>query len=261
MGWGNGNLGGGGASLNFKVVGGTTQPENPKENTIWVNTDTAISEWVFSATQPTNPVEGMVWFQTGASAAAAFNALKKNNLTVYPVACKQYVNDAWANKAAITFQGGTWISWINVLFKNGDQYSAITGGWAGYQELNVKVNIGNSLKMNGTGTNNNNTLASIYTQNPVDVTYAKTLKLDDGGVSAISGGGIKIGLSAIRPDSKANAQSVYSGNNIANAYYSRENSSLDISSVSGEYYVFVIVSLPGSASYTVAMETSEVKLL
>lgn len=30
--------GGGGASLNYKVVGGTTQPTSAKENTIWVNT-------------------------------------------------------------------------------------------------------------------------------------------------------------------------------------------------------------------------------
>ena len=29
---------GGGASLNYKVVGGTSAPANPKENTIWVNT-------------------------------------------------------------------------------------------------------------------------------------------------------------------------------------------------------------------------------
>ena len=44
---------GGGANLNFKVVGGTTAPSDPKENTIWVNTDTAIHAWDFSATEPT----------------------------------------------------------------------------------------------------------------------------------------------------------------------------------------------------------------
>ena len=46
------NASGGGAGLNFKVVGGTTQPSNPKENTIWVETDTKIAGWNFSATEP-----------------------------------------------------------------------------------------------------------------------------------------------------------------------------------------------------------------
>lgn len=43
---------GGGDNLNFKIVGGTAQPSNPKENTIWVNTSTAIHAWDFSATEP-----------------------------------------------------------------------------------------------------------------------------------------------------------------------------------------------------------------
>lgn len=52
MGWGTGNLGGGSGGLNLKVVGGTTEPTNPKENMIWVNTDTEITEWVFAAENP-----------------------------------------------------------------------------------------------------------------------------------------------------------------------------------------------------------------
>lgn len=44
--------GGTGAGLNFKVVGGTTQPSNPSENTIWVNTDKEITGWIFSAKNP-----------------------------------------------------------------------------------------------------------------------------------------------------------------------------------------------------------------
>lgn len=44
--------GGSAAGLNFKVVGGTTQPSNPSENTIWVNTDKEITGWIFSAKNP-----------------------------------------------------------------------------------------------------------------------------------------------------------------------------------------------------------------
>ena len=82
------NTGGGCTSLNFKVVG-NPQPSNPKEHTIWVDTDVPISSYVFSATEPEAPEEGMVWISIGTSSAVEFNALKKNALQVYPIAAKQ----------------------------------------------------------------------------------------------------------------------------------------------------------------------------
>lgn len=122
-------IGGGGANLNFKVVGGTTQPTSPKENTIWVNTDTKISEWVFSATQPSYPYEGMVWFGTGTSSGAEFNALKKNQIHVYPIYAKQYVSGSWVNKTAKTYKSGTWNEWSKTLLPASDILSRlVTGG-------------------------------------------------------------------------------------------------------------------------------------
>lgn len=102
---------GGGAPLNFKVVGGTTAPSNAKENTIWINTSTAITSYVFSATQPTNPVAGMVWIFTGTSSNGAFNVLKKNGIYIYPIYAKQYVSGKWVDKTAKCWQGGKWINW------------------------------------------------------------------------------------------------------------------------------------------------------
>lgn len=128
--------GGGGTSLNFKVVGGTTQPASPKENTIWVNTSTAIPSWAFSATEPGSPVAGMVWIATGASstAPAPFNALKKNTLEVYPQTVKQYVNGVWELREAKIYQSETWIQFSaedpgDVLYEPGDEHSVYTGGW------------------------------------------------------------------------------------------------------------------------------------
>ena len=45
-------FGSGGASLNYKIVGGITAPDNPKENTIWVKTDVNIGGHLFSAKNP-----------------------------------------------------------------------------------------------------------------------------------------------------------------------------------------------------------------
>lgn len=121
--------GGSGMPLNFKVVG-NPQPTNPKENTIWVNTDTKITSYVFSATQPSSPAAGMVWICVDEKSSVKFNALKRNGLEVYPLRAKQYVSSKWVDVTAKSYQGGKWVDWWNgELYKKGDEYTPVTGGW------------------------------------------------------------------------------------------------------------------------------------
>lgn len=122
------NASGGGDNLNFKVVGGTTRPSNPKENTIWVNTATEITGWIFHATQPAG-VEGRVWIATGTSSDSKFNALKKNGIVVYPLTVKQYVSGVWTYKDAFIYQSGAWMKLGLYLYNNGNDYTDKTGGW------------------------------------------------------------------------------------------------------------------------------------
>ena len=103
-----GNGGSGGASLNFKVVGGTTEPVSPSENTIWVNTDIEITSWAFSIDAPDSPTAGMVWVKTGFGSSTPFNALKKNEVQVCPFSTQQYLNGAWADKTAMIYINGVW---------------------------------------------------------------------------------------------------------------------------------------------------------
>ena len=110
-------FGGGGAGLNFKVVG-NPQPASPSENTIWVDTDEEITGWCFSATEPETPAEGMVWISTGVSSTVEFNALKKNGITVYPSSAKQYVDGAWVNKTAKSYQNAQWVDWLVRIVPN-----------------------------------------------------------------------------------------------------------------------------------------------
>lgn len=122
------NAGGGGGGLNFKVVGGTSAPSSPKENTLWVNTETEISGWVFSAEEPGEPAEGMVWFATGATSTVEFNALKKNGIQVYPISAKQYVG-AWVDKTAKSYQGGVWVEWTRYLLNRVPVIAWQTRAW------------------------------------------------------------------------------------------------------------------------------------
>ena len=105
-----------GMELNFEVVGGTTEPSNPTENMIWVNTDVQFSNWVFSSVEPLAPSEGLLWIVNGSSSSTEFNILKENCFFAYPKAAKQYINDEWQYVVAKIYQDGNWLSWDKYLF-------------------------------------------------------------------------------------------------------------------------------------------------
>lgn len=118
-------------SLSFEVVG-NPQPENPKANTIWVDTDVEITGWDFSAAEPANPAEGMVWFAVGTASSVAFNALKENSVMVYPLSAKQYSGGAWVSRTAKSRMDDQWVDWFvwnGQLYQNGNEFTNETGGW------------------------------------------------------------------------------------------------------------------------------------
>lgn len=168
------NVSGGGTALNFRVVGGTTAPANPAENCIWVNTDTPITSWIFSATEPSPAEAGMVWISTGTSSNIEFNALKKNGIQVYPLSAKQYVSGAWVAKTAKSYQGGAWRSLIRWLYNKGDECTDITGGWGN-----------NIMPGGGTVTKNTDSITISGTSNATGVDFS-TETIDLSGLSTIT---------------------------------------------------------------------------
>jgi hypothetical protein len=150
-----------GVELNFKVVGGTSKPSSPTANTIWVNTSTTITSYVFSANQPTG-ASGKVWVKVGASSSVAFNVLKSNTVNVYPVSVMQYVSGAWKNKEAQIYQSSAWVTFSReaVYIYNGSTSTGysfkcdtgmrqISSGYAGSADYVVK-NTSNIKVTNGT---------------------------------------------------------------------------------------------------------------
>ena len=222
--------GAGGANLNFKVIGGTATPANPKENTIWVNTSTAVTSWVFSVTEPEVPVSGMVWFFTGITSGASFNALKKNDIQVYPVSAKQYVSGAWVEKPAKIYQGGAWVKLLPDLFllsKDGT-HDGVTGGWY--------IPPGHELTKQSDGTylfrRNTPNYSQAYTNNKIDVSEYKTLI-----IKKVSSAGT---LSLWLEGEVARGDSTYAG---------AEEINIDISAVSGKYKVYMATNGNGNYGY------------
>lgn len=238
------NAGGGsGGGLNFKVVGGTSTPASPKENTIWVNTSTAITSWVFSATEPETPAAGMVWFATGTYSPVEFNALKKNNITVYPLSAKQYVSGAWVDKEAKSYLNGEWVAWWSgELFINGNQYEAFTGGW---EKANYNWNSNDTPDVGTLTIENTIYLSSsvgayckgVRISNKVDLTGWKTLKYI---TTQYNKGEASVVISATESydlDDVSAKGSFVVGEN-----------SLDITELTGEYYIGAYVRNGGSVT-------------
>lgn len=97
-----------GPSLNFNIVGGSSQPSNPTPNMIWVETETAINGYSFSIEEPTNPSNGLIWIATGSNTSHSFSVIKNNTIIVYPSSALQYINNNWEVKTAYIYQNSNW---------------------------------------------------------------------------------------------------------------------------------------------------------
>lgn len=222
------NMSGGGATMNFKVVGGTTAPSNPKENTIWINTATPITSYVFSATEPSSAEEGMVWISVGAASNVAFSATKKNPIMVYPLYAKQSVSGAWASVSAMSYQEG-WKEWSRYLV-------SAAGIAPELGEMIIRADIGVSMSItnrSGGGitikrTSGNAGFVSAFSENKIDVSEFKTMRIKTGNVNY--GDQIFIGLHV----SNSAVQSAYT--RVMNVSAGTDNK-LDISDLNGGYYL------------------------
>ena len=224
--------GSGGASpLNFKVVGGTSAPGSPKENTIWINTSTAITSYVFSATQPTGS-NGMVWISTGIASPAAFNALKKNGIQLYPLTAKQYVSGAWVDKTAKIYQGNAWKEIIADLwlYNVGDQCTGVTGGWSFKWEGSSSTlawDTGSTLHAES----KDSKYSGFVTKNAIDLTQYSKLCYEATSTN-YNNNNVKIGVGTAQA---SNGSITFAAQKSMST--SSENSYVDISSLSGKYFV------------------------
>lgn len=203
--------GGGGGGLNFAIVGGLTQPTSPKENTIWVKTETSIPGWAFSPTEPTNPEGGTVFFKTDLTSSVGFNALRKNEISVLPTSAQQYISGQWKNMEAHAYIGGTWVQFSKLfydLYNPGDDGSLFVVEKPATTYVAMISTVfgadGISCKKNDSGTKG----VVIRTKAPVDITNERgTLKMRVKVISLVTSGDVylKFGLGVNESNNVANA--------------------------------------------------------
>lgn len=126
---------GGGGSLKLNVVGGTTQPLNPKENTIWVNTSIAIGNiYIFKLyyNLPVSPSVGDIVVQDGTySDSVELTVSEKPHIGIRPQCCFQYTAAGWEGVESALYTGGAWKQ-LYLYIINTDIFPAILGDWNAY---------------------------------------------------------------------------------------------------------------------------------
>lgn len=239
--------GSGSAALDFKVVGGTSAPSSPTENTIWVNTDTEITSWIFSATEPEGPLDGVVWFSTGTTSTVVFNALKENGIRIYLIAAKQYINGVWTYKTCEIYQGGKWVSlreWKGELYVSGEDWSHITGGWVaetrnvgeGYTRFPPTIT-DNGTSITAAMNDNYTGVGFMVTANDIDLTGWNTLTVDISGYASVeddnSGATLAVINRASTDSNDCRVASEHCGTNT----FSRKIVTLNVANLSGKYAI------------------------
>lgn len=190
---------GGGTALNFKIVGSVNQPTNAAQNTIWINTANAVTCWAFGFVEPEDPVDGMIWISTGINGTIKFNALKRNQIIVYPITAMQYVSGEFAPVEMMIYQDGEWKFTALIIVPNAHSYGGdvwITSD-ATMTVDDTQAEMVNTISAGGSG-------GIGYSLIPVDLTAYTTLKIvgtvklnsgDSGGMS------VKCGMFSAYPES------------------------------------------------------------
>ena len=163
-----------GSGLNFTVVGGTTQPENPTENTIWVNTDIEIGKWTVSPNFPVNPEIGDVWVEYEMG-TVELDVIDENSLIITFGTVHQYVDSGWVTLIAHLYKDSAWteIESDYYLFDSSRGFNVEFNGWS---QKNVTPNIGDTT-LSITGTSQDSSDFVLYTKDPIDVTGYNTIEL------------------------------------------------------------------------------------
>lgn len=247
--------GGGGSNLNFSVkvyaAEETLLADTPKENTIGIVTDTAVTGVYFRASFITAS-EGRVMIAfdgdssgLGSTDSPNFYAWNTeiagiaSNMTVYPRSCAQYISGAWVNKIAYIYKGGTWVQFSEdvtelALYNAGDQCTDVTGGWEAYSDPGIILASDHIYLMIGSGYVGR----QAWTANSVDMSNYSTLNVEVTEWSKLC----YLGINDTKPKSLGWSDSNFTNKDdceqlaeiTANGVVS-----MDISAVSGSYFVWL----------------------
>jgi hypothetical protein len=159
------------------VVGGTTRPARPRNNTIWVETNTAITGWEIGYKRPEAPAEGDVFIFTNPSAAVVHLEIsgvsgraRKEIVKISPAYAYQYINSVWENKNMKLYVNNGWLDAMVTLYDRGAYGVSFASGWStGEQSDCVHIATRGGMAVTSVTSTSNGT---------IDLTGIKTLNIE-----------------------------------------------------------------------------------
>lgn len=222
------------------VVGASTAPQSFVHNGETYYYAVAVQETSYTPSQAEAEVllpiyngVGTVWFKLDENSMAPFNTLKKNCIQVHPTAAKQLTETGWKTAQALIYQEGAWRDPLIYLFYEGQVNSNLAGGINGYVEsygseyIYFSDSIAPAYNKTFTTVNkidltNYNSVKAVYrSSNEEDGPYFRLL-VDD----------------AAADDARVTTENLVAYKNSGSHMRDEMHElTLDISSLSGEYYL------------------------
>lgn len=243
--------GGGISRLKLQIYGGLTAPTNPKEHTIWVKTETPITQWILTK-------EADAWAELAGSVVIVYEASHSYNFSdaeidVYNgklngiygqwwmrlLYCYQSNGSGLKSVDAYVYVNGSWVQFSStrIYLTNGsDKCFSLTGGWSEIRWYWDSYATGNVPTANWT--DNGVVLTAprtpgpgglIVTKNAINLTNASSITINCADVSANSWCII----------SKATGDS-FNANEVARVQLANGTNVLDVSGVAGSVYVGLV---------------------
>lgn len=216
----------GGGGLNIKVVGGTTKPANPRDNTIWVNTSVAITGYVLSPTKPGTGTEGQVWLQT-ANSGVEINVGKRNAVLLHITTCNLYTGGSWQMVSASVYVSGAWTEIDTNIYLVKDGVLIAEMQHTSAAQLTQKSGY---VELKGAGAGYH----AAWLDN-VDLTDKTTISVA-GEFNTVSQG-TSINAFSVAIWDKTQTNILYTTVTAYASYYGKNSAQLDVSAYTGEYKV------------------------
>ena len=109
-------------SIALHVISGTTQPSNPDDNTLWINSNYDVSKWNIGIDFPLWPIEGEVFIKNRYLSENKCNLVNGTNIITNIGAVYQLQRHVWIRCEAYYFQNGSWKTTIFPSYKNGSYH-------------------------------------------------------------------------------------------------------------------------------------------
>ena len=240
------NGGGGRDRFRSTVYGGTTAPAKPKEGDFWIYTSGTITAvewncWVHSFPGWVG-TDGVTYIVSGGYDTSTVVDLTniRNGIHYFcPNDCYMQHGGKWYRETAYVYRNGKWLQfstwaapWNGELFQSGNQYTDHTGGWAYTFSDTGSVDFSSNIWWSV-----NNITAFVYTARTIDVTKYSRLRFTGSlwGSWSFGLGNKQSGLNA------GNWIARIQGDGTVN------DGSVDISGVSGSFYVVLYASAEGGS--------------